>query len=268
MAVFSAPRPTMGRRSRTQLLPVAAAATAGLWACGCFVPAPGRTPQYQHETVDGAAYAVAAAASATSLVPSEAWAKDGAWGPMEGKVNSLVHPAMMAALFLVTLTTGYYGLQWRKVRELGDEIKELKAGLPATESEDGFTAAQKDLQAKVDALSTERKELVAAKFKEQHQNLSSLLLGGGIFFTAYGIYNTWMRTEKLFPGPHLYAGSAIVVLWALAAALVPAMEKGNTAARNAHIALATLNVGLFIWQIPTGLEITFKVLGNEELPLF
>ncbi len=54
---------------------------------------------------------------------------------------------------------------------------------------------------------------------------------------------------KLFPGPHLYAGAAIVVLWAAASSLVPAMQKGNDTARNTHIALNTLNLALFAWQV-------------------
>lgn len=54
---------------------------------------------------------------------------------------------------------------------------------------------------------------------------------------------------KLFPGPHLYAGAGIVVLWAAASSLVPAMQKGNETARNTHIALNTLNLALFAWQV-------------------
>ena len=54
---------------------------------------------------------------------------------------------------------------------------------------------------------------------------------------------------QLYPGPHLFAGAGITVLWALAAALVPAMSKGNEAARSAHIALNTLNILLFAWQV-------------------
>lgn len=54
---------------------------------------------------------------------------------------------------------------------------------------------------------------------------------------------------KLFPGPHLYAGAAIVVLWAGAASLVPAMTKGNEVARTAHITLNSLNLLLFAWQV-------------------
>ncbi len=70
---------------------------------------------------------------------------------------------------------------------------------------------------------------------------------------------TVVYAGKLFPGPHLYAGAAITVLWALAASMVPAMAKGNDAARNAHITFNALNVGLFLWQVPTGIEILQKV---------
>lgn len=253
-------------RSRSQLLPVAAVAAAGWASTTCFVSPPGRAAARIQQEQQAAAYA-AAVTSAAALIPEEAWAKDGAWGPLEGKVNSLVHPIVMAGLFLVTLTTGFFGLQWRRQREMGDEIKDLKAQLPEAEPEGGFTAAQKEIQAKIDSITAERKEIAAKKYKDQHYNLSATLLAGGVFFTAYGLYNTWMRTERLFPGPHVYAGSAIVVLWAIGAALVPAMEKGNTTARNAHIACATLNCGLFVWQIPTGWEITQKVL-NAKIPLF
>lgn len=45
----------------------------------------------------------------------------------------------------------------------------------------------------------------------------------------------------------------------VAAALVPAMQKGNETARVAHIALNVANIALFAWQIPTGIEIMLKV---------
>jgi hypothetical protein len=81
-----------------------------------------------------------------------------------------------------------------------------------------------------------------------------------------GALNTYIRTGKLFPGPHLFAGAAITVLWAAAAALVPAMQKGDETARSLHIALNTVNVLLFIWQIPTGLEIVGKVFEFTTWP--
>jgi type II secretory pathway pseudopilin PulG len=40
----------------------------------------------------------------------------------------------------------------------------------------------------------------------------------------------------------MYTLAGITILWALAAALVPAMQKGNDVARNLHIALNAVNV--------------------------
>ena len=70
----------------------------------------------------------------------------------------------------------------------------------------------------------------------------------------------------MFPSPHLFAGAAITVLWAAAAVLVPAMQKGDETARSLHIALNAVNVLLFVWQIPTGLEIVGKVFEFTTWP--
>lgn len=105
----------------------------------------------------------------------------------------------------------------------------------------------------------ERKELVKGGFRDKHFNAGSILLAGGVIIAIEGCLNTYSRTGKLFPGPHLFAGAAIVALWAAAAALVPAMQKGNDNARSAHIALNAINLALFAWQVPTGLEIVGKV---------
>jgi hypothetical protein len=51
----------------------------------------------------------------------------------------------------------------------------------------------------------------------------------------------------------------MVSIWALAAALVPEMQKGNNNARSAHIALNVANTLLFVSQVPTGLDIVGKV---------
>lgn len=111
-----------------------------------------------------------------------------------------------------------------------------------------------------------RKELVAGKYKDKHFNAGSILLASGVIIAIEGCLNTWSRTGKLFPGPHLFAGAGIVALWAAAAALVPAMQKGNEGARIGHIVLNTLNVLLFLWQIPTGLEIVGKVFQFTSWP--
>ena len=45
------------------------------------------------------------------------------------------------------------------------------------------------------------------------------------------------------------------------------MQKGNDTARNAHITLNAINVGLFLWQVPTGLDIVYKVCLGYCTPL-
>lgn len=47
-------------------------------------------------------------------------------------------------------------------------------------------------------------------FRERHFNWGSILLGGGVLFSVSGALNTYLRTGKLFPGPHLYAGAGMV----------------------------------------------------------
>lgn len=112
----------------------------------------------------------------------------------------------------------------------------------------------------------ERKTLLAGKFKDKHEVMGSLLLASGVGIAIEGCVNTYMRTGKLFPGPHLFAGAGIVALWAFAAALVPEMQKGNNTARNLHIAANSANVALFLWQVPTGLEIVDKVFQFTVWP--
>jgi hypothetical protein len=45
--------------------------------------------------------------------------------------QQLIHPAVMAFLFFGTVYAGYLGYQWKRTRELGEEIRALKAALPA-----------------------------------------------------------------------------------------------------------------------------------------
>lgn len=73
-----------------------------------------------------------------------------------------------------------------------------------------------------------------------------------------------MSNLRSYTSGSLAAG--ITVLWALAAALVPPMQKGNDTARSLHIALNTVNLLLFVSQIPTGWEIVLKVLEFTKFP--
>lgn len=205
------------------------------------------------------------------LDPQDAFAVGGEFGILEGRSFALIHPLVMGGLFVYTLYAGYLGWQWRRVRTIQDEINELKKQIkPVAVTPDGSPPAQppapSPLEAKIQQLTEERKGLIKGSYRDKHFNAGSILLGFGVFESIFGGLNTWLRTGKLFPGPHLFAGAGITVLWAAAAALVPPMQKGSETARNLHIALNVLNVLLFIWQIPTGIDIVFKVFEFTKWP--
>lgn len=52
----------------------------------------------------------------------------------------------------------------------------------------------------------ERKSLLSGNFKDKHHLWGSFLLAAGVGMSIEGAANTFMRTGKLFPGPHLFAG--------------------------------------------------------------
>jgi hypothetical protein len=120
-------------------------------------------------------------------------------------------------------------------------------------------ARRLETEAKLAELGATRASLASANLRDTHWALGSALLGVGTSFAIEGPVNTYMRAGKLFPGPHLYAGAGCVVLWALAAALTPQMQKGSELARSGHIAFNVAAVGLFAWQLPTGFDILTKV---------
>ncbi|XP_009794986.1 uncharacterized protein [Nicotiana sylvestris] len=204
------------------------------------------------------------------LDAKDAFAVGGEFGIFEGRTIALIHPTVMAGLFVYTLYAGYLGWQWRRVRTTQNEINELKKQvkpLPVTpEGTPVQPPKPSPVEARIQQLTEERKELIKGSYRDKHFNAGSILLAWGVFESIAGGVNTWFRTGKLFPGPHLFAGAGITILWAAAAALVPAMQRGNETARNLHIALNALNVILFIWQIPTGIDIVFKVFEFTSWP--
>lgn len=206
------------------------------------------------------------------------------WGVFEGKTGSILHPVMMGSMFLFSLSTAWKGFQYRRQRTMGDEIKELKRTLPslggasslsdaiasAQEAED-FSLASKlqgamPIQQEIDTLVAERKNLSSLNLRDGHYSQGALLAFIGTSFAIEGPLNTYARAGKLFPGPHLYAGAGLVVLWALAAACVPSMQKGNDTARSIHIAANVSGMGLFAWQIVSGIPILTKVWELTKWP--
>lgn len=233
---------------------------------------------------------------------TSASAKGGAYGIVEGRTASFLHPTIMAVLFAVSVRSGILGLQWREQRTMGTRISEMKeqlpilstgsrASIPLSAQADGIraklselgddaveaagfkadldklvSAAAKDVEAELEKMAVRRKELSSQNVRDRHYDMGAILLGLGTFAAIQGPVNTFLRAEKLFPGPHLYAGAGIVVAWAVAASLVPQMTKGNETARIAHIAINFGMIALFSWQLFTGFEIAVKVWEFTKWP--
>ncbi|KAK4530765.1 hypothetical protein CCYA_CCYA05G1622 [Cyanidiococcus yangmingshanensis] len=142
---------------------------------------------------------------------------------------SLVHPMVMDGMLLTTFYVFYLGFRARTLRTTSD--KELKL------------------------------KIARSKPGERHYQLASILLAVMTVTTFEGMANTYTRTGKLFPGPHLYIGLSTVALMSVMASLAPAMRQGSTTARNVHFALAFAVTGGFLWQLQSGFEIVLKLLG-------
>jgi hypothetical protein len=196
---------------------------------------------------------------------------------------------MMVSMLAFSIWTATLGFAWRRQRTMGDEISTLKRTLPDLAGAANVAAALAAAKASAEPVDTvrvntlqaaqsqgteaaiaelvrERKELVAANPKDQHFSQGALLAFLGTAFAIEGPLNTYARAGKLFPGPHLYAGAGLVVLWGLAVACVPAMQKGNDTARSVHIGANAAGLGLFGWQVVSGYPILLKVLEKTQFP--
>ncbi len=139
------------------------------------------------------------------------------------------HPVLMWVVLGFTIYAGYQGVQIRRTR-----------------------SADKDT----------KKKLLKKQFNLKHYQLGSILLALMVLGNIAGMGVTYINNGKLFVGPHLLAGLAMTGMMAMAAALVPWMQKGNDAARYAHITLNTIIVGLFGWQAVSGMEILQRIVSK------
>lgn len=139
------------------------------------------------------------------------------------------HPILMWVLLGLTTYAFYLGLQFKKVRTVDKET---------------------------------RKDLVKKKFGERHHQAGSILLALMVVGNIGGMAITYINNGKLFVGPHLLAGLGMTGLIAVSASLVPLMQKGNNLARNTHVSLNIVLLGLFGWQAVTGMQIVQKILDR------
>jgi hypothetical protein len=139
------------------------------------------------------------------------------------------HPILMWILLGLTVYALYLGLQFKKVRSADKEA---------------------------------RKELVKQKFGERHHQAGSILLAFMVLGNIGAMAVTYINNGKLFVGSHLLAGLGMTCLIAISASLVPLMQKGNNFARNTHVSLNIVLLGLFGWQAITGMQIVQKIVDK------
>ena len=109
----------------------------------------------------------------------------------------------------------------------------------------------------------QRKELIKGKYAQRHYVIGSLVLAMMVLGSFGGMAVTYLNNGKLFVGPHLLAGIAMVCLIAVAASLSPLMQRGNLIARKAHVGLNMTVMTLFLWQAVSGIEIVNKIWTNR-----
>ena len=139
------------------------------------------------------------------------------------------HPILMWTLFGITIYALYLGVKSSKIRSADKET---------------------------------RKELIKKNFGQRHHRMGSILLALMVLGNIGGMAITYINNGKLFVGPHLLAGLGMTGLIAVSASLVPYMQKGNALARNTHVSLNVLLLGLFGWQAITGMQIVQKILDR------
>ncbi len=139
------------------------------------------------------------------------------------------HPLLMWVLLGITVYALYLGIQNSKIRSADKET---------------------------------RKELVKKNFAQRHHKMGSILLALMVLGNIGGMAITYINNGKLFVGPHLIAGLSMTGLIAVSASLVPYMQKGNSIARNTHVSLNVVLLGLFGWQAVSGMQILQKILDK------
>jgi hypothetical protein len=139
------------------------------------------------------------------------------------------HPILMWVLLGMAVYAMYLGLQIRRTRNADKE---------------------------------ERKELIKKNFSQRHYQVGSILLALIVLGTIGGMAVTYINNGKLFVGSHLLAGLGMMGILAVSVSLVPYMQKGNELARNIHIFLNVIILGIFSWQAVTGMQIVQKILSK------
>ena len=142
-----------------------------------------------------------------------------------------IHPAWMWVVFVLTIYALYLGLQSRRTREATGEVK---------------------------------KTLVKQKFSQRHYRVGALLLALMTTGSIGVLGIEYLNSGKLYIVSHTIAGLVMTVLMANAAALAPFMQRGKNWAHQIHMTLAFSITALFGWQLITGFEVIFEIIGEYK----
>ena len=140
--------------------------------------------------------------------------------------SQFIHPTLMWALLALSIYALYLGVQIRRTRSAEGDAK---------------------------------KELIKGKYNVKHYQAGSILLALMVLGSIGAMAVTYINNVKLFFGSHLLAGLGMMGIIATSAALSPYMQKGQDWARNTHIALNIVLLGLFSWQAVTGVQIVQRI---------
>jgi hypothetical protein len=139
------------------------------------------------------------------------------------------HPVLMTLTLILAIYALYLGIQFRRARSAEGETK---------------------------------KTMMSARYNLQHHKIGSLFLVLMVVGAVGGMAVTYINNNKLFVGPHLFAGLGLAALAALSAALSPFMQQGKEWARITHISINVSLVAIFAWQTVTGFDIVLRILDQ------
>lgn len=145
------------------------------------------------------------------------------------KAGSLIHPVLMLALATLWVITWLLGLQVKNTRSVErTEATPLVSSVPRP------------------------------VLQRYHHKLSASLFFLTAFTMFLGMFNTYSRAGRLFPGPHLYGGFFFLLAVSLNVALVP-WFKDAPVVRGFHSVVGFVVILTIAWQIWSGLPILKSV---------
>lgn len=117
-------------------------------------------------------------------------------GILASKAASLIHPISNFAFYGTSIYSAYLGYQWRRLREVNEEIKALNKQ-QSTLSDETIAVIDSDNGTdtmRLKDLLSIKKDLTAQNLKDKHYLSGSILLGGGVTVSLLGAFNTYIRT--------------------------------------------------------------------------